>query len=631
MARTSRVRTCRPSGIRSLVAMAIAVVAALAVAGPGVGPALAQSGSWRIADYQVAIAIQEDSTLQVVEQVDVVFDGDQHGIFRYWDVVESLPDPLPPESTIELSGDPADYQRLIEVDDVQVTSSSGAPTDLDLSTSDGELAARVGDPDVEVTGPQSYTFTYTVRGAMNAFADHDELYWDPIGSWGVPIDDLAVEVTVDGIQQTACYAGTAGSSDVTCPVTQGDGSATFAFGSLEANAFPSIVVGIDPSVVDVAEPIVRERPGPLDALWGSPWAIPVAIAVLAIGIAVAAWTAWRTGRDREAVGGVSADGRLRTDGEGRRRGLFDTPPVPVQFRPPRDLRPGVLGVIVDERVDPVDVSASIVDLATRGYLTITEVEGTGWFSSDDWELSRVPGADVGALGPWEAELLDGLFASRTEVMVSELKGTFSGTYQTVTTMLYDTMTTNGWFRRDPSSARSRWLGTGILIGAAGIASAFLSAPAGLGLVSAAVALVGGLVAILGRWAPARTPDGSALLHETMGFREFVERAEADRMDFAEKEQIFAEYLPYAVVFGVVDRWARAFSDVGVDIGSAVGGYYTGVGPFQAARFSAGMNSFASVASSAVSAAPPSSSGGGSGFSGGGFSGGGGGGGGGGAW
>ncbi|MBY5162242.1 DUF2207 domain-containing protein [Salsipaludibacter albus] len=623
----------RASRVRALgAALLVVLLAGLGLAGSVTVASAQTSGPWTITDYDVDITILDDSTLEVTEAIDVDFEGDQRGIFRYWDVREALPNPLPPDSTIELDGDPADYQRATEIDDLAVSSPSGAPTDVDLSTSGDELTARIGDPDVYVTGPQSYVISYRVRGAMNGFTDHDELYWDPIGTWPVPIDDLQVAVHGDGIEQVACYAGSAGTSDVTCPATSDDAGATFTFGQVLPGAYPTIVVGLDPAAVDVTDPILVRRPDLAWALFGSPYAIPAALLVLVLGVALASWQIWRVGRDRVAVGGVTAGGAVRTDEDGQRLALFANPVVPVQFRPPDDLPPGILGVVVDDRVDPVDVSATIVDLAARGYLTIAEVDRGGWFSKDDWELSRTPGADVSALQAYEAELLTGLFDGRTEVNVSELKGTFSGTYQSVSTMLYDVVTTRGWFRRNPKHAAVPFIVVGVLVLVAAVGVAVVTWSRGLAAIALALGIVGVVTLAVARNAPSRTVAGSRLLVETMGFREFVERAEADRMDFAEKEQIFATYLPYAVVFGVVDRWAKAFADVGVDIQHAVGGYYTGVGVFDAARFSAGVNSFSSVSSNAVAAAPPSSSGGGSGFSGGGsFSGGGGGGGGGGAW
>jgi hypothetical protein len=65
------------------------------------------------------------------------------------------------------------------------------------------------------------------------------------------------------------------------------------------------------------------------------------------------------------------------------------------------------------------VTATIIDLAVRGFLTISEVPG-----KRDWLLTRKDG-DVAGLLPYERTLFDGLFANgRQHVEVSELKGTF---------------------------------------------------------------------------------------------------------------------------------------------------------------------------------------------------------------
>ena len=105
-------------------------------------------------------------------------------------------------------------------------------------------------------------------------------------------------------------------------------------------------------------------------------------------------------------------------------------------------------------------------------------------------------------------------------------------------------------------------------------------------------------------------------------------AEKDRQKFAEKEGIFSAYLPYAIVFGIVDRWANAFR--GLDARAAgIAAWYVGTTPFNAASFSSDLQSFSSSLSLSVASTPGGS--GSSGFGGGGFSGGGGGGGGGGSW
>ena len=117
-----------------------------------------------------------------------------------------------------------------------------------------------------------------------------------------------------------------------------------------------------------------------------------------------------------------------------------------------------------------------------------------------------------------------------------------------------------------------------------------------------------------------------MYRRVLGFREYMEVAETDRQRFYEEENIFQEYLPYAIVFGSVDKWAKAFEDMGIEPNTS--NWYVGTTPFRAVAFSHSLQGFSSSMSSAIASTPGGS--GSSGFSGG-SSGGGGGGGGGGSW
>src|SRR5205807_10279082 len=90
--------------------------------------------------------------------------------------------------------------------------------------------------------------------------------------------------------------------------------------------------------------------------------------------------------------------------------------VPVEFEPPDKLRPGELGTLVDAAANPLDVTATIVDLAVRGYLRIEEIPKHGWMGKADWTLVQTREPDDKLL-PYERTLFNGIFKdeSRSDV------------------------------------------------------------------------------------------------------------------------------------------------------------------------------------------------------------------------
>ena len=135
-----------------------------------------------------------------------------------------------------------------------------------------------------------------------------------------------------------------------------------------------------------------------------------------------------------------------------------------------------------------------------------------------------------------------------------------------------------------------------------------------------------IVGAFGIFMPARTVPGARALERVLGFEEFLQRVEGDRLrDFVKTPEMFERFLPFAMAFGVEKKWAQAFKDIATESPS----WYVGSNPgmFNAAVFSSHLSTMTSRTESTMSSAPRSSSG--SGFSGGSSGGGGGGGGGGG--
>jgi uncharacterized membrane protein len=124
----------------------------------------------------------------------------------------------------------------------------------------------------------------------------------------------------------------------------------------------------------------------------------------------------------------------------------------------------------------------------------------------------------------------------------------------------------------------------------------------------------------------RTLEGEQLFARLMGFRNFMIRAEKDRIEklVMDNPSYFYDVLPYAYVLGVSDKWARNFE--GLDIQPPSWYYTDTMTAFTAIHFANQMDRTASSMNSVMVSQPASSGGGGGGggFSGGGFGGGGGG-------
>ena len=130
--------------------------------------------------------------------------------------------------------------------------------------------------------------------------------------------------------------------------------------------------------------------------------------------------------------------------------------------------------------------------------------------------------------------------------------------------MYKEVVAQGWYRARPDRTRRAWTAIGVMaVLAAAAVTALLAATVGWGLVGLAL-VAGGLALVIGaRWMPARTAKGSGVLTRALGFAVFIRESEANRAQFAEKANLFTEYLPYAVALGCTERWARAFAGLAV--------------------------------------------------------------------
>ncbi|HEU5309557.1 MAG TPA: DUF2207 domain-containing protein [Acidimicrobiia bacterium] len=596
--------------------MVLVVVIACAVVALGAGPATAGPNE-RILDYRSDVTIGHDGTIEVHETI--VYDFGvvpHHGIFR------SIP------VRTDQSGKDG-YDRVYPLTVVSVTGSADTPAQYTVED-DGDLNRRIkiGDPDRTITGEHTYDIVYRVRGAMNTFADHDELVWNAIGpEWSVPIEQASAVVHAPAdIQKVFCATGQYGALDP-CDTSNSRGTtADFSKAPLDPfNGMTFTVALPKGAVVPPPKPILEERFSVTSAFRVTPATGGIAGAMLALLALIVIFLIWKFGRDRRYAGSA-VDAAYGEDGGPEVAAPLHEAETPVEFEPPEELRPGELGTLIDFVAGPLDVTATIIDLAVRGYLKIEEVDKEWYQFKHDWKLTKVP--QEGQLRQYERSLYSGLFKDGDEVKLSELENTFAGRMSKVREQLMDDAMSKGWFSRKPGTVKVLWGLLGIVVLAAGIAlTILLAAETHAALVGVPVIVAGVLLLVASRWMPKRTAKGYSVLRHTLGFKRFIDESEKHRAQFAERANIFSEYLPYAVVFGATDKWAKAFADLGNEPDTS--SWYVSQHAFDYAVFSSAIDGFATTSAGTLTSSPAST--GSSGFSGGGFSGGGGGGGGGGSW
>ena len=304
----------------------------------------------------------------------------------------------------------------------------------------------------------------------------------------------------------------------------------------------------------------------------------------------------------------------------------------VFYEPPANLKPAQVGAIMKQKVGPLEISSTIVDLAVQGYLKIREIEKTGIsgvFGKNDYEIIRVKDLQQASdLSEYEYDLLKTIRlledSDGSAVKLAQLKLNIAHFNKPILAGL----TRDGYFVSNPEKIKRNFAMMGaIFFGIAWL----LAAP--LNIYFTKYALLIGMLFFSGAISflfslimPKRSKKGAEAYWQILGFKEYINKAEKYRLQFAEKENLFEKYLPYAIVFGSVNKWAAAFEGIYKNPPSWYEGRYPG--SFSTLVFASSFNHAVSSMNQVFSGRGGGRS---SGFGGGGFSGGGGGGGGGGSW
>ncbi|MGH9575728.1 MAG: DUF2207 domain-containing protein [Candidatus Acidiferrales bacterium] len=349
-------------------------------------------------------------------------------------------------------------------------------------------------------------------------------------------------------------------------------------------------------------------------------------------------------------------------------------PIAVQYEPPDKLTPGECGTLVDNSVDMRDITATLVDLAVKGYISIEQRQQDGLLHlrhhNEYFFHLKKPAAEWSGLRPHEAGMLAGMFLSgssgfpsfgpgqargaaairgivsaiqsgaftetqaanamqaETSVSLSDMQNHFYVNLPGIRTSIMNALVSDGYYTHSPDGVRQGYIFTGVIIGfliAAG--SNFLSGAtqsSKLAWIIAGIA-VGAIICAFGWFMPAHTEAGERAVEKVLGFEDFLGHVEGDKIErMVKTPDLFEKYLPYAMALRVDKKWVQQFSGIAMQPPSWFQGYYgPGFAPYLLLN---DLNMMSMQASTAMVSAPRSSGSfgglGGSGFGGGGGSGGG---------
>jgi uncharacterized membrane protein len=550
----------------------------------------------RIENFQSETIVMPDGTIDVTETIEAHFiGGPWHGLYRTIPVEYVTPQGL-------------NYSLFLDVK--RVTDGSGRALRYETSRERHYRKLKIYIPDAD-NSTQNISIEYSVSDALRFFEDHDELYWNVTGDeWDIPIQAASARIILpEGTTNiranvfTGAYRSRAQNAGVDIA---GNGVEVHTREPLRLHEGLTVAVAFDKGFVH--EPTAASK---LALFLRSNW--PLGIPIAAFVVMFYLW--WTRGRDP----------RLR--------------PIAAQYEPPNQLTPGEVGTLVDNSADMRDITASIVDLAVRGYIVIEEHQRDrmlGLMHDKDYNfIVQKDRAEWAKLKPHEQTLLEGMFTTGTvgeSVSMSSLENHFYTNLPGIKSNIFSSLLADGYYNRRPDTVRTAYLAAGAVIafllifGGLKVATGQGMAP--LTFIIAGI-LTGLIICGFGWFMPAHTEQGARALEGVLGFEDFLVHVESDRFNRTIKTpEMFEKFLPFAMALGVEKNWSRAFQGIMTQPPQ----WYRGssYGPnFYPMMFTNDLSYMSSRTGSVMASAPRSSGGSGfssgGGFSGGGFGGGGGGG------
>ena len=556
------------------------------------------SAQERITSYDILVQVNKDASLDITELISVHAEGSQirRGIYRDF-----------PTTYRDRFGN-----RVKVALDVKGVEKNGATEPWFTERMSNGVRINTGNDDfLPVPADYTYTIRYRTTRQLGFFADHDELYWNAIGTgWVFPIERGTVEVRLPSpvapeSMSAEAYTGPQGAKGgayltekpapgvvrytLTEPLAPYEGFTTVLM-------FPKGIVHA-PTSNERAGWFLKDNRGVLVGLIGL------------ILVALYSFTQWsRIGRD-PAKGIIIA-----------------------RYEPREGQTPAGLRFMKEMGYDMRAFTADVLALAVGGHVRIHKEDK---FLKDEWSLERTASPEATPPSPAQRKLLSEIFSGGRDRIV--LKNTNAATMSKAREAHKEQLDSE--FHPQYFKRNAKQIVIAVLMAIATMIVAFVSSGGfGIPAIIAIGVIMLVMVVVFGRLVRAPTKEGRALLDEIEGLRMYLSVAERDELKQMPgpgqppvlDAKRYESLLPFAVALDVEDAWTKKFTAA---VGAAAAAqaasnmmWYSGRGPItNMGDFTSSVGSGLSSSISSASTPPGSSSGGG----GGGFSGGGGGGGGGG--
>lgn len=561
--------------------------------------------NWEISSFDATIQINKDASVEITEKIVADFTNEAHrGIARF----------VP----FEAEGYNSQISFLSAIND------KNENWITNIYESGGYLNIEMTNPEDEYrTTIETFIVKYIAKNVVlfhddavigNAKTDempdkgeevnnvkypYDEFYWNVNGTDN-PVKTKSVSAKVylpeDTKLDLTCFTGTYGEASQDCTYEMLDEKTALFKTTRELEPYENLTIAIA-----MPKGLIEEIPLYKKTWW---YIQDHLILMLPIGSFIVMFLLWYfKGRDEKT--------------------LRDT--IMPHFTPPQNMLPTETGTLIDEKLHPQDITATIIDYAIKGHIQINEIKEKKLFiTTTDYELVLLK--PYTTTKEYEKIILEEIFGENPEkgkkIRLSKLLNKFYEKVPDIEKSIMKDMVKVGYFPHNPATIRTGYS----IVGGVPLIIGFYSGGVGSWLFTISLIATGLIIIIFGQILPRKTAKGAELYYQLKGLYEYIDTAEKDRLNFQEKANIFFEkLLPYAVAFGLTKKWAKAFEGIMTSSPGWYQGYYPGQ-RFNMYYFADSLSRFTQRATTNIATHPRGGGkgafSGGSGFGGGGFSGGG---------